>query len=82
MNKEETKLIKGQVEHCLLGKLLSSRNISKVALKNALTGAWKTRDFSIEFLTETFFPSNSKVKMTEIGYFRMGPGSSIKVFSY
>lgn len=37
--------IKGKLNRCLTGKLLSSRPISKTAIKNALAGAWKTRGF-------------------------------------
>lgn len=37
------------LDHCIIGKLLSSRIISPIAIKNALKGAWKTRrNFNVE----------------------------------
>lgn len=51
LNAEETMVIKGEVEQYLVGKLLTNRPISKIAIKNALSAAWKTReDFSIEII--------------------------------
>lgn len=49
MEPEELLGINGQLDRCLTGKLLSNRPISKVAIKNALSGAWKTREsFEVE----------------------------------
>lgn len=51
--KIETKMveeIKDQVNHCLIGKLLSNRLITISAIKKAMNGAWKTRKkFEVEF---------------------------------
>lgn len=50
LDAEEIKEINDDVDQCLVGKLLSNRNISAIAIKNALVGAWKTRE---TFNTET-----------------------------
>lgn len=53
---DEIKEIEGQLEHNLVGKLLSNRFISKMAIKNAMMGAWKTRgDFNVEILSKNIF---------------------------
>lgn len=50
-------IIKGQLDHCLIGKLLVKRNnIAVTPIKNALFGAWKTReDFSVQLLGKNTF---------------------------
>lgn len=40
---EEVKEIRGQLNHCLVGEILTNRNIAVGAIKNALSSAWKTR---------------------------------------
>lgn len=48
----ESKIVEGvkdQVNHCLIGKLMSNRAISVTSIKNAMNGAWKTKQkFKIE----------------------------------
>lgn len=56
LNAEEVRVIKGQLDYCLVGKLLASRIISKMTIKNALQGAWKTRNnFSVDVLSKNVF---------------------------
>lgn len=56
LNAEEVDVIKGQVDHCLVGKLLTSRTISKITIKNALQAAWKTRkEFSVDIFSTNVF---------------------------
>lgn len=56
LNEEELKEIKNQLNLCLVGKLLSNRIISPAAIKNALRGAWKTReDFTTEIIGRNIF---------------------------
>lgn len=63
LNAEEAGVIKGQVDQYLVGKLLSNRNISKLAIKNALQGAWKTRrDFCVDILSKNVFLFNFESK--------------------
>lgn len=56
LDAEEIKDINGQLDHILVGKLLSNRNISAMAIKNALNGARRTREnFMIEILGKNLF---------------------------
>lgn len=56
MEPEELLRINGQLNRCLTGKLMSNRPISKVAIKNALSGAWKTReDFEVNIIGRNMF---------------------------
>lgn len=52
----ETSEIGGQASHSLVGKLISHRFISKGAMKNSMSSAWKTRkDFNIEIIGNHIF---------------------------
>lgn len=56
LNSEETININDPVEKYLVGKLLTNRNISKIAIKNVFKGAWKTRkEFSVEIIEKNIF---------------------------
>lgn len=53
---EEVKEIRVQLDHCLVGKILTHRNIAAGAIKNALSGAWKTREsFNVEVMGKNIF---------------------------
>lgn len=56
LNQDEIKDIEDQIEGCLIGKVLANKNISAVAIKNAMTGARKTRNkFIIETIGKNIF---------------------------
>lgn len=53
---EEVTKIENHIDHNLVGKVLTNRNISKLAIKNAMLGAWKTRkDFHVETVSKNTF---------------------------
>lgn len=53
---EERSNIEGNLGHNLIGKLLSSRIISSLAIKNAMVGDWKTKHkFSIKVVGKNLF---------------------------
>lgn len=59
LDEEDWKEIISNLDHCLAGKLVSSRIISPMAIKNALKGAWKTREsFSVEIIGKNVFCFN------------------------
>lgn len=56
LNPDERKGISGNLGHSLVGKLLSNRIISSLAIKNAMARAWKTRQkFSIKVVGKNVF---------------------------
>lgn len=56
LDSEEVKEIRGNLNHNLVGKLLSTRTIFVIAIKNALYGAWKTRKyFKVETIGNNIF---------------------------
>lgn len=68
------KNIKGRFSHCLIEKLLTSRIISKVAIKNALIGAWRTReDFEVELIGKNLFLFKFECNFDKDWIFKNGP---------
>ncbi|MDO7987361.1 DUF4283 domain-containing protein [Sweet potato little leaf phytoplasma] len=56
LDEEDMTEIKDQMDHCIVGKLLSNRIIAPLAIKNALRGAWKTRkNFKVESTGKNIF---------------------------
>lgn len=49
-------LITCQMEHCLVGKLLSSQNIMPGIIKNTFSNAWRTKlSFSVDSLGRNLY---------------------------
>lgn len=71
---EEEIVINGQVEKCLIGKLLTSRVIALPAIKNVLSGAWKTRNkVSFETMGKNVFLFRFEDHLDKEWVFKNGP---------
>lgn len=68
------KEVTDQVNHCLIGKLLSNRAITVSAIKNAMNGAWKTRQkFEIEVAGKNMFAFKFQSQEDRDWVFNNGP---------
>lgn len=66
--------VKDQVDHCLIGKLLSNRTITTSAIKNAMNGAWKTRQiFEVEVAGRNLYAFKFQSQEDRDWVFNNGP---------